>query len=89
MAHVWFSRRGRLSHTCLKIFLPGIRGRGQILRDGVQIFALGRGVVKNSPGRGLKLLLQGGGRVGGKYKNATKFLKETKETAKKVAVLAA
>ena len=45
-----------------------MHGRGQILKEGggVQIFVPGRGVVKNSPGRGMKLFLQEGGRVGGK-----------------------
>ncbi len=56
------------------------------MREGVKIFAPRRGVAKNSPGRGMKLFLQGGGRVGGNTKHATKFLKETKKT---LAVLAA
>ncbi len=47
------------------------------------------GVFKDSPGRGMKLFLQEGGRVGENTKNATYFLKETKKTTKKVAVLAA
>ena len=37
----------------------------------------------------MKLFLQGGGRVGGKYEKMLKKFKETKETAKKVEVLAA
>ncbi len=55
-----------------------IRGRGQILREGVKIFAPGRGVVKNSRGRGMELFLQGGGRVGGNYKKWHKFFKRDK-----------
>ncbi len=51
-----------------------IRGRGQILREGGS---------KHSPGRGIKLFLKGGGGVGEKTKNATKFLKETKRPPKK------
>ncbi len=66
-----------------------IRGRGQILREGGPDFCSREGGSKNSPGRGMKLFLQGGGRVGWKYKKALKFLKETKETVKKVAFLAA
>ncbi len=42
------------------------RGRGHILREMVQIFCSREGVVNSSPGRGMKLFLQGGGRVGGK-----------------------
>ncbi len=64
-------------------------GEVKILGRGVPIFAPGRGVVKYSPGKGIKLFLQGEGRVGGKYKKCFKKLKETKETTKKVAVLAA
>ena len=55
----FFGRQRRLNSEKNVKGLP-IRGRGQILREGVQLFAPGRGVVKNSPGRGMKLFLQGG-----------------------------
>ncbi len=37
----------------------------------------------------MKLFLQRGGRVGGKYKKCHNFFEEAEETAKKVAVLVA
>ncbi len=50
-----------------------IRGRGQILREEGPDFCSREGGSKNSPGRGIKLFFQGGGRVGGKYKKCHKI----------------
>ena len=63
-------------------------GRSNFEGGRVQIFASGRRVVKNCPGRGMKLFFQGGGRIGESYKNGVKFSLETIVTNKKVAVLA-
>ncbi len=40
------------------------RGRGQMLRVGDPNFCPREGVVKNGPGRGTKIIFQGGGRGG-------------------------